>query len=143
MPIDRLKVLIVEDSPHMQRRLTEVLSGAARVQVVGCADSAAQAAALADAQCPDVVVLDIALRGHDRGYTVLKHLRQRCPQARTVVLSNFSWSEMRDGFLQAGACAYFDKSLEFRKACDWILEQAARKTPGDETCVSADMRKLA
>ena len=45
----------------------------------------------------------------------------------SIVLSNFTWEEMREGFLQGGACAYFDKSLEFRKARDWVFEQAACK----------------
>lgn len=127
MTCNALKVLIVEDSPEVQRRLIEMLQAGPGVQVVGCADSAAEAISLADAQCPDVIVLDVALRGSDRGYTVLRHLRHRCPQSKTIVLSNFTWEEMREGFLQGGACAYFDKSLEFRKARDWVFEQAACK----------------
>lgn len=130
MSSDALKVLIVEDSPEVQRRLVEMLQVGPDVQVVGCADSAADAISLADAQCPDVVVLDVALRGRDRGYTVLRHLRHRCPQSKTIVLSNFAWEEMREGFLQGGACAYFDKSLEFRQARDWVFEQAACKARG-------------
>lgn len=130
MSADALKVLIVEDSPEVQRRLVEMLQVGPDVQVVGCADSAAEAISLADAQCPDVVVLDVALRGRDRGYTVLRHLRHRCPQSKTIVLSNFAWEEMREGFLQGGACAYFDKSLEFRQARDWVFEQAACKVRG-------------
>jgi DNA-binding NarL/FixJ family response regulator len=132
-----LKVLIVEDSPEVQRRLVEMLQVGPGVQVVGCADSAADAITLADAQCPDVVVLDVALRGGDRGYTVLRHLRHRCPQSKTVVLSNFPWDEMREGFLQGGACAYFDKSFEFRKARDWVFEQAACKARGASACPAA------
>lgn len=127
MASSALTVLIVEDSAQVQRRLVEMLQAGPNVQVVGCADSAAEAISLVDAQCPDVVVLDVALRGTDRGYTVLRHLRDRCPQSRTIVLSNFTWDEMREGFLQGGACAYFDKSLEFRKARDWVFEQAACK----------------
>jgi DNA-binding NarL/FixJ family response regulator len=122
-----LKVLIVEDSPEVQRRLVEMLKVGPDVRVVGCADSAAEAIRLADTECPDVVVLDVALRGTDRGYTVLRHLQQSCPNAKTIVLSNFDWAEMREGFLRGGACAYFDKSLEFRKARDWVFEQAACK----------------
>ncbi|MDH4059367.1 MAG: response regulator transcription factor [Aquincola sp.] len=122
-----LKVLIVEDSPEVQCRLIEMLQVRTDVQVVGCVDNAAEAINLADAQCPDVVVLDVALRGTDRGYTVLRHMRQYCPQSKTIVLSNFDWDEMREGFLRGGACAYFDKSLEFRKARDWVFEQAACK----------------
>lgn len=132
-----LKVLIVEDSPEVQRRLVEMLQVGPNVQLVGCADSAAEAIRLADAQCPDIVVLDVALRGRDRGYTVLRQLRHRCPQSKTIVLSKFTWDEMREGFLQGGACAYFDKSLEFRKARDWVFEQAACKARGASQTAAA------
>ena len=119
-----LKVLIVEDSIEVQRRLVDMLSSAHKVQVVGCATTAMQALALARQWCPDVVVLDVSLRDGDRGYTVLRSLTHLCPNCEVVMLSNFTWSSMRDGFLKAGACAYFDKAFEFSKARDWILERA-------------------
>jgi len=119
------KVLIVEDSPQVQRSLMSMLASASRVQVVGCAEDVSGAVAMVDAQQPDIVVLDVSLRDGERGYDVLRHVRREHPQTRVIVLSNFTWSEMRDGFLDGGACAYFDKSFEFRKARDWIVEQAA------------------
>lgn len=122
-----LKVLIVEDSPDIQRRLIDMLAAAPQVQVVGCVGSAAEALERADALRPDVVVLDVALRDGGRGYPVLRELRRTLPQSQVIVLSNFGWDAMREGFLQAGARAYFDKAFEFRKARDWIFEQAARQ----------------
>jgi hypothetical protein len=44
---------------------------------------------------------------------------------RVIALSNFTWQAMREGFLEAGASAYFDKATEFTKARDWV---AARVT---------------
>jgi DNA-binding NarL/FixJ family response regulator len=122
-----LKVLIVEDSPHIQRRLVDMLAVAPEVQIVGCVDNAAQALERADALRPNVVVLDVALRDGDRGFTVLRELTRTLPQSQIIILSNFSWGAMRESFLQAGARAYFDKAFEFRKARDWIFEQAARQ----------------
>ena len=53
MTCNALKVLIVEDSPEVQRRLIEMLQAGAGVQVVGCADSAAEAISLfANARSP-------------------------------------------------------------------------------------------
>ena len=53
-------------------------------------------------------------RDGDRGYWVMRRLAHLCPQLRVIVLSNFGWGAMRDGFLQGGASAYFDKAFEFR-----------------------------
>jgi two-component system, NarL family, response regulator len=120
-----MKVLIVEDSPQVQRSLMSMLAPEPDVVVVGCAADVCGAVAMIDAQRPDVVLLDVSLRNGERGYDVLRHVRREHPQTRVVVLSNFNWSEMREGFIDGGACAYFDKSFEFQKARDWIVRQAA------------------
>jgi DNA-binding NarL/FixJ family response regulator len=122
---DSMKVLIVEDAPEVQRSLMSMFAFAAGVQVIGCAADVSGAVAMIDAQRPDVVLLDVSLRGGERGYDVLRHVRREHPKTRVVVLSNFTWSEMREGFIDGGACAYFDKSFEFQKARDWIVRQAA------------------
>lgn len=120
-----LKILIVEDSPEIQRRLLDMLSRLPGVEVVGCAETAASALEVVARRRPDVVVLDVALRDGDRGFPVLRKLAEISPDCEVIVLSNFSWSAMRDGFLQAGASAYFDKAFEFGKARDWIAARAS------------------
>lgn len=120
-----LKILIVEDSLLVQRRLTDLLLPTVGIELVGCAETAAEALDLAGRRYPDLMILDVELRDGDRGITVLRRMAQTCPTCEVVVLSNFTWSAMRDGFLQAGARAYFDKAFEFTKARDWILARAA------------------
>ena len=119
-----LKVLIVEDSPEIRQRLVEMLLALPDVQVIGCADDAAPAIALADVERPDLALLDIALREGRSSLPVLRHLRHAHPGTQVAVLSNFGWGTMRESFLAAGALAFFDKALEFRKAQAWIAEQA-------------------
>lgn len=118
-----LRVAIVDDSPEIQRAFGALLASLDGLQLVGCADDLASAVHLIDEQCPDVVVLDVELRGTDRGYDVLRHVARRHPATRVVALSNYGWRAMRDAFLQAGASAYFDKATEFVQARDWIAEQ--------------------
>jgi hypothetical protein len=45
---------------------------------------------------------------------------------------------MREGFLQAGASAYFDKSFEFTKAMDWIAALPPRAPHGGVTAAPAN-----
>lgn len=118
-----LKIAIVDDSPEIQRSFSALLAPLPELQVVGFAEDRIGALQLIDEQRPDIVVLDVELRGRDRGYDVLKHVVGRYPQTRVVALSNFGWSAMRDAFLQAGASAYFDKAIQFAQARDWIARQ--------------------
>ncbi|WP_425259373.1 response regulator [Rubrivivax sp. RP6-9] len=120
-----LKVLLVEDSPEILHRLLRLLAAARGVEVVGSAATVAQALELSDRRCPDLVVLDVALRDGGHGLAVVRHLAKAQPRCKVVVLSNFGWTAMREAFLQAGACAYFDKAFEFGKARDWIVAEAA------------------
>lgn len=123
-----LRVAIVDDSPEIQRSFGMLLQQLPGLSLVGCAEDFAGAVHLIDGQRPDIVVLDVELRGTDRGYDVLRHVAHRHPQMHVVALSNFGWQAMREAFLRAGASAYFDKSIEFAQALDWIAGQVSACT---------------
>lgn len=115
-----VKVVVVDDSLAMQQSLGRLLTSVAGIDVVGYAENVAGALKLIDLRRPDVVVLDVDLCRGDRGIDVLRHVVREHPGMKVIALSNFTWQAMRDGFVQAGASAYFDKSMEFTKARDWI-----------------------
>ena len=115
-----MKVVVVDDSVTVQQGLGRLLGAVAGVSVVGNAEAVDDALRLIESTRPDVVVLDVDLRGGERGMDVLRRVVRDHPGTRVIMLSNFGWQAMRDGFLQAGASAYFDKSLEFMEARDWI-----------------------
>lgn len=115
-----MKVVLVDDSLDIQRALTRLLSTLPGVQVVGCAEDVAGALAVIEQCRPDIVVLDVGLRGKDRGIDVLRNVVAHHPDIDVIVLSNFGWDTMREGFIAVGARAYFDKALEFEKVRDWI-----------------------
>lgn len=125
-----MKVLLVDDSVPIQQSFGALLAGAPDVDIVGCAEDVATALASIAANPPDLIVLDVKLRGQDRGIDVLRHVRQHQPGIKVVVFSQFNWISMRKSHLDAGALAYFDKATEFQQARDWIAElshsQAAR-----------------
>lgn len=127
-----VKVVLVDDSIAVQRRLEKLLASVGGVEVVGCAEDVSGALLMIEAARPDVIVLDVSLRDGDRGMNVLRHVVRHYPVIKVVVLSNFTWGAMRDGFIGAGASAYFDKSTEFLAARDWIagLAGAAARRAG-------------
>lgn len=118
-----LRVAIIDDSAEIQRSFGALLEALDGLELVGCAVDLPSAVRLIDEQRPDIVVLDVELRGRDRGYDVLRHVAQAHPHIRVVALSNYSWKAMREAFLSAGASAYFDKAIQFAQARDWIAEQ--------------------
>jgi len=115
-----LKIVVVDDSLVVQQSLGRLLSSVPGASIVGYAEDVAGALRLIELQSPDLIVLDVELRGGDRGIDVLRCVVREHPGIKVVVLSNFTWQAMRDGFLDAGANAYFDKSMEFTQARDWI-----------------------
>ena len=115
-----VKVVVVDDSLDIQASLGRLLSLVDGIEVAGYAEDVAEAIQLIEAEHPDVVVLDVELRNHDRGIDVLRHVVKTHPDIKVVVLSNFNWAAMRTAFLDAGASAYFDKSMEFMQAKDCI-----------------------
>lgn len=122
-----MRVVLVDDSPDVQSALRRLLEAERGIEVVGCAEDVQGAEHVIERSRPDLVVLDVSLRGEERGYDVLRRLQGVRPGLTVVVLSNYGWSSMRKAFLDAGAQAYFDKALEFRDAVRWIVDRAARQ----------------
>ncbi|MEY4413648.1 MAG: Response regulator protein VraR [Pseudomonadota bacterium] len=119
-----LRVLIVDDSRELQRSLSMLLSAVHDLRIVGYAEDVAGALDGVVRLRPDLVVLDVALRGVDRGIDVLRWIVRTHPDIQVVMLSNFTWQAMRQGLMAAGARAYFDKGDEFMRARDWIAARA-------------------
>lgn len=120
-----MRVAIVDDSSVVQQRLSQIMCGIAGVEVVGFASSVDGAKRLIEETSPDVVILDVELGGGETSMGVLRHIVRNHPRTEAIMLSNFTWASMRDSFLMEGAKAYFDKSLEFMQARDWIAERSA------------------
>ena len=129
-----MKVVAVDDSKQFQRSLTRLLSTVGGVAIVGYAVDVDSAHKLIDDTEPHVVVLDIELRGGARGIDVLRYVAREHPPMKVVVLSNLNWPALRRTYLEAGAEAYFDKSMEFEQARDWIAACARSAADGAESC---------
>lgn len=121
-----LKVLLIDDSAAVQRSFAALLSAIPNVEVSGCAEDLAGAIAAALRHRPHVAVVDVELRGGDRGLDVLLHLRRDHPATEVVMLTNHTGASMRRAALNAGALAYFDKANEFKLALDWVAVRASR-----------------
>jgi DNA-binding NarL/FixJ family response regulator len=121
-----MRVAIVEDCVQIQDRLGRLLCAIPGIDLVGCAANVSAARHLIETTLPDVVVLDVELEGGDTSLGVMRFIAREHPSIEAIILSNFTWGSLRAGFLAEGAKAYFDKSLEFLKARDWIADKQSR-----------------
>ena len=125
------RVFLVEDSALIRERLLALLQGVDGVEVVGDADSAAEAVDGIVATSADVVVLDIKLR-NSSGLEVLKRIKHLMPNVAVVMLTNYATPEYRDACRQAGATHFLDKTNEFENLRG-VLQQLSRDNqPGDK-----------
>jgi len=130
-----MKLVVVDDSKPFQRSLTRLLSTVDGITIVGYAEDLETARRVIDESNPEIVVLDAELRGGDRGIDVLRLVAREHPSIQVVALSNLDWQASRRSYLDAGAAAYFDKSMEFEQARDWIAARArsaAERGDGDQ-----------
>jgi len=130
----RRSVLVVDDAPAIRMRIGRFVAETAGLVLAGYAEDADGAIAQIERNPPDAVLLDVSL-GEQRGLDVLLHVARHHPEVRVAVLSNFGWPAIREGFLLAGAEAYFDKAHEFADALDW-LSALASGTPATDALFS-------
>jgi len=105
------RVFLVEDSAPIRERLVGLLGEIAGVQVVGEADTAADAAEGILRTQPDTVVLDIRL-AQGSGIDVLRAVHPRAPEIVFIVMTNFANPQYRKICMEAGASHFIDKSTE-------------------------------
>lgn len=108
--MNRLRVLVVEDSLTVRKRLCEVLNGDPGIEVVGEAIDGKQAIELCLALRPDVITLDMMLPVMS-GLATTEYLMAYCPTPILVVSSSINRGELFKTYeaLAAGAVEVMEK----------------------------------
>lgn len=121
----RLSALLVEDSPLLRSRVTELLEELAPVTVVEVAEDESSALdwLAQDVNHCDVVIVDIFLK-RGNGLAVLQKAVKLRPEVHFVVLSNAATADVRRWCDQLGARAVFDKSTEIDDLVRYCSELA-------------------
>jgi two-component system chemotaxis response regulator CheB len=115
-----LKMLIVEDSPMMQKILTSMLNADPDIKVVGNAKNGEEALKMIEAHHPDIITMDVNMPVMN-GSTALKHImiKNPCP---VVIMSNVgpgSHQKIID-FLNLGAVDFMSKPVKHK---DILIQQ--------------------
>ncbi len=121
----RLTTYLVEDSPTIRENLIATLEELANVEVTGITDNENDAKVwLNDSQNVwHLAIVDLFLK-QGSGLGVLHACRERSPQQKVVVLSNYATSDIRKRCAQLGVDAVFDKSNEIDALLAYCVEQS-------------------
>jgi two-component system, chemotaxis family, protein-glutamate methylesterase/glutaminase len=120
----RTRVLVVDDSYFMQRRLTEIIQSAPDLRVIGCADNGAEAIRLAERLSPDVITMDINMAKFD-GLHAIDYIMRSNPRP-IVIISSYTQKGSRAALygLEMGVIDIVEKPSSGGVALD-IMERAS------------------
>jgi DNA-binding NarL/FixJ family response regulator len=106
-----ISVLLVDDHEIVRRGLQQLLAVEQDIEVVGEADTATAAIALAQKVQPDVAIIDVRLPDGD-GVTVCREIRSAVqPPPACLMLTSYSDDEALFGAIMAGASGYMLKQV--------------------------------
>ncbi len=106
-----IRVLIVDDHAVVREGLRTFLQLQDGIEVVGEASDGSEALEQAEQLEPDVVLMDLVMPRLD-GVGAMRHLRERSPQVRVIVLTNFLDDDRVMPAIQAGAAGYLLKDVD-------------------------------
>lgn len=116
-----IKVMIVDDHPLVRVGMTTVVNQQPDMAVAAEADAGPRALELFRQHRPDVVLMDLRLRG-DSGARITSTIRAEFPAARILVISNYDGDEDIHQAMAAGAMGYLFKSVVEDELVDAIRE---------------------
>lgn len=121
-------VLIVEDEPTFQRRLSDAVQADPQLSLVGVVSNGNAAKALLDAQPPDVMLVDLGLPDVD-GLDVIRHAARHHPGCDVMVVTVFGDEGHLMSSIEAGATGYLLKDASNERIAAAIHELRAGGAP--------------
>lgn len=104
-PTKTIRVLLVEDHILVRQGTKAVIEGDAAIKVVGETDTADEAVRLVDQLGPDVVLLDIRLRG-GTGIEVARALQRKHSPTKVLVVTAYDHEQYVSALARAGVSGY-------------------------------------
>jgi DNA-binding NarL/FixJ family response regulator len=120
------RVLIVDDHPLMRQGLAQLINQQPDLVVCGEAEDVPQALRQTSELKPEVVIVDLSLRGSD-GIELIKRLHLQCAQLPILVLSMHDEAIYAERALKAGAWGYIMK----QEATNQVLNALRRVLAGE------------
>ena len=104
-----VRVILADDAHDIRLLLRYVLDRDGGFEIVGEAADGRQAVDLAAADCPDLVLLDLAMPVMD-GLEAIPEIRRLCPHAKIAILTAFRPESVAREVRDSGADAFLEKT---------------------------------
>jgi DNA-binding NarL/FixJ family response regulator len=106
-------------------------------------DNAEAAIALVEEHRPDVILMDIQLRGATTGIEATRSIRKISPDTQVVIVSGLGQERMLVEAVEAGACGFLDKTEAVEDAIAAVKAAAAGEPLIDPNTLSRLLRQAA
>lgn len=122
----KISIFIVDDHPLVRQGLAQIINAEADMKVCGEAEDAPKALQAVDRQKPDLIIVDISLRGNN-GLELIKNIKALQHNVPILVFSMHDETVYAQRALRAGARAYVMK----QESADKIITAIRRIMSGD------------
>jgi DNA-binding NarL/FixJ family response regulator len=106
-----IRVFLADDHPVVRQGLRTFLDSRDGIEVIGEAGDGDTAVAAVERLRPDIVLMDLVMPGLG-GVAAIRHIHERVPDTRVVVLTSFASDDQVIPAVQAGAAGYLLKDVE-------------------------------
>jgi two-component system, NarL family, response regulator LiaR len=125
-----IKLLICDDQDVVREGLKAILGTDASLQVLGTAADGAEALELIPSLKPDLVLMDLKMPIMN-GVQATRHICQRYPGIKVLVLTTFEADEWVFDAIRSGASGYLLKDTQREGLIAAIKDTVAGRTPVD------------
>jgi DNA-binding NarL/FixJ family response regulator len=125
-----IKLLICDDQYVVREGLKAIFESDASLQVVGTAANGAEALELLPQLQPDLVLMDLKMPVMN-GVQTTRHIRQKYPGVKILVLTTYDADEWVFDAIRSGAAGYLLKDTQREALIAAIKDTMAGKTPVD------------
>lgn len=131
--IPRIRVLLVDDHTLFRSGIKSLLARQAGFEIVGEAGDGLEGVKRASSLKPDVVLLDLHMRGMS-GLEAVRLISEEVPTANVLMLTVSEDAEDLLDALRGGACGYLLKNIDTE-----ALVEAIRRAADGESVISPQM----
>lgn len=136
--MDSYRILIIDDHPLVRSGICSMLELDDDLEVCAEAEDAPTALTAIEEHTPDLALVDISLKGGGSGLELLKSIRQKHPDLKTLAVSMHDEETYALRALKAGAQGYVMKHEGTEK-----IREAIRCVLGGRTYLSSAMTQTA
>ena len=119
--MNQITLLFVDDHPLIRKAWEFFLKQDPRFKLIGCCENGETAIKLSKELCPDIVIMDIRLRGMS-GIEATQMIRENCPAVKIIGLSFHLIADYAEKMMESGAMGYLSKISEPEEIYKAIME---------------------